>query len=138
MGQRARGEPISGDEAAAMKGYRQTRRKGRPARELRTVGGARIQAKAAARWKGARFSAVIVAAGALCFLVGLVLLATAVGARTAVSGLYFAGLGAAIVAGHPVSVLLARRRWTSRVTVPLDRTAQASDAPGDGAVEAGQ
>ncbi|MFF3818613.1 hypothetical protein ACFYYD_18725 [Streptomyces bluensis] len=47
----------------------------------------------------------------------MVLLATAEGARIAVSGLYFAGLGAAIVVGHPISVLLARRRWTSRVMV---------------------
>lgn len=53
---------------------------------------------------------------------------TAEGARVVVSGLYFTGLGIGIVIGHPVSVLLARRRWASRVTTtPGESSARTTD-----------
>ncbi|MFF7647418.1 hypothetical protein [Streptomyces canus] len=115
-------------EAKAAERYRQLRRSGRPTRELRTVNGPRLQAKASAGWKGARFRAVIPGAGVLLFLAGAVLLVTAPGARVVVSGLYFVGLGVGIVIGHPVSVVLARRRWASRVTTaPGESSARTTD-----------
>ncbi|MGW5367974.1 hypothetical protein ACWER6_11970 [Streptomyces sp. NPDC004009] len=108
-----------------MQRYRRMRRKGLPSRELRTVEGPRIRAKAGKGWRGARLSKIVLTGGVLCLLAGAGMLAGAAllapaGARLVVDGLYFAGLGVGIVMGHPISVLLARRRWAARVSEPLD------------------
>ncbi|MFF8592191.1 hypothetical protein ACF061_12210 [Streptomyces sp. NPDC015220] len=133
MGERSRRGSLSGAEAEAMAHYREARRKGRPPRELRTVNGARIRSKAERGWKGARFRWVIVGAGTLCCLAGVAVLVVAAAwapaPRVVLSGVYFVGLGVAVVTGHPVSVFLARRRWAARATVVEQREAGDGEVP---------
>ncbi|MEU6006031.1 hypothetical protein [Streptomyces sp. NPDC047453] len=139
MGARARRGPPTGAEAEVMDHYREVRRRGRPDRELRTVNGARIRSKAEAGWRGARFRWVIVGAGALCCAAGFVMLAVAAALgwapRAVLSGVYFVGLGVAVVVGHPLSVMRARRRWAARTAAPAEQDAgdgEVPDGPGSG------
>ncbi|MFB7109111.1 hypothetical protein [Streptomyces sp. NPDC056190] len=96
MGGRACRSPLTGTEAEAVDRYRKVRRRGRPAREPRTVNGARSRSKAEAGWKGARYRWVIVGAGALCCAAGIVMPAVAVALpgsepRAVLSGVRFVG-----------------------------------------------
>ncbi|MFE7235486.1 hypothetical protein ACWCRF_15430 [Streptomyces sp. NPDC002405] len=97
------------------------------------MNGARIRSKTEAGWKGARFRWVIVGAGALCCAAGTVMLTVAVALwpapRAVLSGVYFVGLGLAVVVGHPVSVMCARRRWAARTTAPVERGAGDGEVP---------
>lgn len=119
MGRRRREEPISGPEAEAMERYYRARERG--AQGPQVLNGPRMRAKAAQGWKGARFSAYLLgigllfcAAGAALPLIAFLVTAPGVWPVTDIArGAWLLGLGVVITVGHPVKVMLARRRWRS-------------------------
>lgn len=119
MGRRRREEPISGPEAEAMERYYRSRERG--AEGPRVLNGPRMRAKAAQGWNGARFSVYLLgvgllfcAAGVALPLIAFLVAAPGVWPVTVIArGAWLLGLGLMITLGHPVKVMLARRRWRS-------------------------
>ncbi|MFE7480719.1 hypothetical protein [Streptomyces sp. NPDC057552] len=118
MGRRKRSGELTGPEAKAVERYRELRRRGRPSPPA--LDGPRIRAKVDQGWQGARFRAFFLGAGILLCAGGGLMIAAAVvltdrgesvHASLGVRGAVVVGFGVLVLIGHPVKVLLARRRW---------------------------
>ncbi|MFE2294226.1 hypothetical protein [Streptomyces sp. NPDC059452] len=118
MGRRRRSGELTAPEAEAMKRYRELRRRGIPGPI--PLDGPRIRAKVEQGWRGASFRVffpvagfLLCAGGGLTIAVGVMLTnrGESVHASLVVRGVIVVGFGVLVLIGHPVKVLLARRRW---------------------------